>query len=467
MPANLAAAIEAEARRAPDKPVIFSDDRMLTWAELDGRAGAVAVELATREVVTGDRVALEFDDPSDLTIAMIGALKVGAAVTPINPRLNDDEKSAVVEALEPKLLLRNLAPGGGSLEAEIVMDDAPAFILFTSGSTGLPKGVELSHRATLKALEHWRGPILDLSSDDIVLSTLPPAHSLGIFGTILAPLSAGAAVAFLRRFSAEDALAAIARYGVTVYPGVATMFQRILDCPELAETDLSSLRFAASGAAPCPWELADRWRRTTGTRIIRGYGMTELFRPISYSPLDERDLPDAIGRAVADVALRIVDAEGNDRPLGKTGELWIKTPARMTGYLGDPTQTDDVLRSDWFRTGDLANIDAEGFVRIEGRLKDIILRGGYTIVPSTIEKVLLDHPGIAEAAVIGVPHPDLGEEITAFVSLRSNANATPDAIVEFCKKHLADFKCPRELHVVDELPKGPTGKILKAKLREG
>ncbi len=465
MPGNLAAALEAAANRAPGKEVIFHGDTALCWKELDDRAGAVAATLAARGVEAGDRVALEFDDPVCLTIALLGALKAGAAVTPLNPRLAEDEKSTILVALDAKVVLRKLCSEDAAFEARVVAEDDAAFILFTSGSTGMPKGVVLSHRATHRALEHWRGPILDLSSADIVLSTLPPAHSLGIFGTILAPLLAGATVVFLPRFSAEDALAAIERHGVTVYPGVATMFQLIVDSPALPNTDLSTLRFAASGAAPCSWELAEQWRRATGTRIIRGYGMTELFRPISYSALDGRDVPDAIGRAVADVRLRIVNSDGNDLASSEVGELWINSPARMTGYLDEAEQTREVLAAEWFKTGDLASIDDEGFVRIEGRLKDIILRGGYTVAAGTVEQVLLSHPEIAEAAVIGVPHRELGEEIAAYVSLHPGAGATAEAIIDFCKQHLANFKYPREVHLLDELPKGPTGKILKAKLQ--
>ncbi|MDP6872467.1 MAG: AMP-binding protein [Alphaproteobacteria bacterium] len=465
MPGNLAAALEATAKRAPDKAVLIHGDGVLCWRELDARAGAVATDLARRGIEAGDRVALEFEDPVRLTIALLGALKAGAAVTPLNPRLAEDEKSTILAALDAKLVLRQLGSEEAAFEARPVDDTNPAFILFTSGSTGVPKGVVLSHRASHTALEHWRGPILDLSSADVVLSTLPPAHSLGIFGTILAPLLAGATVVFLSRFSPEDALAAIEEHGVTVYPGVATMFQLIVDSPALRKTGLSSLRFAASGAAPCSWELAEQWRRATGTRIIRGYGMTELFRPISYSALDERDMPDAIGRAVADVRLRIVDGEGNDLASGEVGELWINSPAHMTGYLDEAEQTEAVLAAEWFKTGDLASIDGEGFVRIEGRLKDIILRGGYTIAAGSIEQVLLSHPGIAEAAVIGVPHRELGEEIAAYVVLRPGAEATAETIVDYCKQHLANFKYPRQVHLLDELPKGPTGKILKVKLQ--
>jgi long-chain acyl-CoA synthetase len=468
MPGNLAATLEAAARHAPGKEVVIHGDSALCWKELDARASAVAAALAGRGVAAGDRVALAFDDPVRLTIALLGALKAGAAVTPLNPRLAEDENSAILAALDAKLVLREIGQSGpedATFEARPVADADPAFILFTSGSTGVPKGVMLSHGATHKALEHWCGPILDLSAQDVVLSTLPPAHSLGIFGTILAPLLAGAAVVFLARFSAKDAMAAIERHGVTVYPGVATMFQLIVDSPALRETDLSTLRYAASGAAPCSWELAEQWRQATGTRIIRGYGMTELFRPISYSALDERDVPDAIGRAVADVRLRIVDSNGDDLPGGEVGELWINSPARMTAYLGEEEQTEAVLAAGWFKTGDLASIDGEGLVRIEGRLKDIILRGGYSIAAGSIEQVLLSHPEIAEAAVIGVPHRELGEEIAAYIALRPGAGATAETIIDYCKQHLANFKYPREVHLLDELPKGPTGKILKAKLR--
>ena len=465
---NLAAAFEAAAGRAPDKDVVLCADTALCGGVLVARAGGVAAALAERGVEAGDRVALEFDDPAFLTVALLGALKAGAAVTPINPRLAEAEKSAILSALDATLVSGEfgaLSMEKAAFEARPVADSDPAFILFTSGSTGAAKGVMLSHRATRGALEHWRGPILDLSPDDVVLSTLPPAHSLGIFGTILAPLLAGASVVFLKRFSPQDALAAIARHGVTVYPGVATMFQRIVDCPALRETNLSKLRYAASGAAPCSWELAEQWRDATGTRILRGYGMTELFRPISFQALDDRDVPDAIGRAVADVRLRIVDGDGNELANGEVGELWIDSPARMTGYLDDRERTRAVLAGKWFKTGDLASIDGEGFVRIEGRLKDIILRGGYTIAAGPVEKVLLSHPDIADAAVIGVPHRELGEEIVAYVSLRAGGEATGDLIIEYCREQLASYEYPREVHILEDLPKGPTGKILKGKLR--
>ena len=252
---------------------------------------------------------------------------------------------------------------------------------------------------------------------------------------------------------------------MSVFPGVATMFRRVLDSPALPATDLASLRYALSGAAPCPWDLAKLWREKTGVRIVRGYGMTELFRPISYRAADPADLPDAIGRAVPGVALRVVDDDGAALGAGETGELWIESPARMTGYLGRPDDTKAVFDGEWFRTGDLAVLSPDGYVRIDGRKKDMILRGGYTVAPGEVEAVLMSHPAVAEAAVIGIPHDDLGEDVAAFVSLKRPDAAAEEEIVAFCRDRMASYKCPRHIRIEPALPKGPAGKILKTRLR--
>lgn len=468
MPGNLVRLLEANARGRPAKPATIHNGETVTWQRLDGRAGAVAASLAGQGIGPGDRVAVHLENPVDLTAAVLGALKTGAAVTPLNPRLTDDEQEVIVADLAPRLVVRTLDDGGAGFASRDVGGGATAFILYTSGSTGAPKGVMLSHDATAVALDHWRGPVMDLGEDDVVLSTLPAAHSFGIFGGIFAPLAANACVVFLTRFTPEDALALIVRHRVTVFPGVATMFRRILDCPRLAGSDVSSLRFAVSGAAPCSWTLAEEWRRATGARIIRGYGMTELFRPISFAPADHNDVPDAIGRAVADVELRIAGGDGVELGRGETGELWIKSPARLTGYYNRPEETAAVLDRGWFNTGDLAAISDDGFVRIVGRTKDVILRGGYSIAAGEVELVLEGHPDIAEAAVIGVPHRELGEEIAAYVALRPGARALqPDQIIGYCKDRLASHKYPRQVHIRDTLPKSPAGKIAKSRLLGG
>jgi long-chain acyl-CoA synthetase len=305
---------------------------------------------------------------------------------------------------------------------------------------------------------------MGLTGTDCVLATLPLSHSFGINGALLAPILAGARVAIVESFTPPAALAAIAQHGVTVFPGVATMFRRLLDTPALDPSQLATLRVAVSGAAPCSWDLAQEWRARTGVRILRGYGMTELFRPISYRADDPRDVPESIGRPVPGVELRIVDEAGRPRPAGETGELWIRSPAVMEGYLEAHEETRAVLADGWFRTGDLATLSADGFVTIAGRKKELILRGGYSVVPGEVEAVLLTHLAVAEAAVVGVPHPDLGEEVAAFVTLRAGAAVDPATLIAHCRERLAGYKYPRHVTVLDALPKGATGKVLKTQL---
>jgi long-chain acyl-CoA synthetase len=295
---------------------------------------------------------------------------------------------------------------------------------------------------------------MGLTEGDRVLAALPLAHSFGLNGALLAPLLAGAAVVLEERFSPEATLGAIGRHRVTVFPGVATMFARILEAPALADADLSSLRLAVSGAAPCPWMLATEWRQRTGVRIVRGYGMTELFRPISYLAAEATDRSNSIGRAVPGVELRLVE-----------DELWIRTPAAMDGYLRAPEETAAVLAHGWFKTGDLATISPDGYVSIVGRKRELILRGGYSVVPAEVEAALLGHPAVAEAAVVGVAHAELGEEVSAFVTLRTGARAEAEELIAFCRARLAGYKYPRRVSIVSELPKSATGKILKSRLR--
>lgn len=465
MDADLAHLLEDTARSRPDKPVLLADDAAVDWRGFEGRAGAVAASLAAAGIGRGSRVALGLEDPVEIVIALFGGLKAGATVLPLNPRLTAGERERILADFAPGRLIEKIGREEDAFPAVATEPGDTAIVLYTSGSTGDPKGVLLSQAAVAFALESWRGPVMDLTEDDVSLSALPLAHSLGIFGSVLAPLLSGGSVAFLPRFDPEAALAAIERHRVSVFPGVATMFRRVLDSPALPATDLASLRYALSGAAPCPWDLARLWREKTGVRIVRGYGMTELFRPISYRAADPADLPDAVGRAVPGVALRVADDDGTALGAGETGELWIESPARMTGYLGRPDDTAAVFDGEWFRTGDLAVLTPDGYVRIDGRKKDMILRGGYTVTPGEVEAVLMSHPAVAEAAVIGIPHDDLGEDIAAFVSLKRPDAAAEEEIVAFCRDRMASYKCPRHIRIEPALPKGPAGKILKTRLR--
>jgi len=459
---SFAALLDAAARRRPDAPALVWDGGALTWRELELRAGGLARRLSRQGVRAGDTIALLLPNGWRFVAALWGALKLGATVAPLNPLLSAGERDRILAHLEPALVVDEVR------EEEAVTDsadgEAPALILYTSGSTGRPKGTVLSHAALRRANESWAGPVMRLTPQDVVLAALPLAHSFGLNGALLAPLLAGATVAIQERFSPEETLRAIARHGVTVLPAVATMFQRMLEVPGVSEAACSSLRLAVSGAAPCPWDLAQAWRRRTGVRIVRGYGMTELFRPISYLADDPTDLPDAIGRPVPGVEARVVDPEGQALEAGEAGELLIRTPAAMDGYLRAEEETRAVIQDGWFKTGDLATISPEGFVSVVGRKKDLILRGGYSVVPGEVEAALLDHPAVAEAAVVGTPHPELGEEVAAFVTLRPGARADADELVAFCRERLAAFKYPRRVSLVAELPKSATGKILKWRL---
>jgi long-chain acyl-CoA synthetase len=199
-------------------------------------------------------------------------------------------------------------------------------------------------------------------------------------------------------------------------------------------------------------------------RILRGYGMTELFRPISYRAADPTDLPEAVGRPVPGVEVCIADEDGRALPAGAVGELWIRSPAVMDGYLDAPEETGAVLDGGWFKTGDLAILRADGYVSIEGRKRERILRGGYSVSPPEVEAVLHAHPAVAEAAVLGAPHAELGEEVVAFVALRQGAREDPQALVAWCRERLAAFKYPRRITIVDRLPRASTGKVLKSRL---
>jgi len=457
---NFAALLEAVARRRPHAPALVWDGGAWSFRQTDHFAGGAARALVHRGARAGDLIAIALGNGWPFVVALLGGLRLGATVMPLNPLLSAAERDTVVRRFAPALLIDAMTAEEADWAA--VTGEAPALVLHTSGSTGEPKGSVLSHRALRVANESWAGPVLALSEADTVLAVLPLAHSFGLNGALLAPLLAGARVCLMERFDPEAVLETIARHRVTVLPAVATMFRRLLDSPAFAGADLSSLRLAASGAAPCPWELAEEWRRRTGVRLLRGYGMTELFRPISYLAGDPRDLPDAIGRPVPGVEVRLVDDGGTALGAGETGELWIKSPAALDGYLGAPEATRAVLG--WFKTGDLATLSSDGFVRIVGRKKDLILRGGYSVVPGEVEAVLLAHPAVAEAAVVATPHPELGEEIAAFVTLRPSATVGADVLIAHCRRRLAAFKYPRRVTIVAELPRSATGKILKSRL---
>jgi long-chain acyl-CoA synthetase len=458
---NFVCAIESNARRFGDKTALLWDDGKLTWSELDRYASGFARELSTQGVAAGNRVAILLPNGAEFVVAFVAILKLGATPAPVNPQIKDEELAAFRADLRPKLSVDRVVMSAGSWKT-LDNVDAPSLILYTSGSTGRPKGSVFSHDALTFAYHSWAEPVMGLTSDDTVLVAVPLAHSLGLNGGLLAPLLTGASIVLLERFTPEAVFTAIREHHVTVLPGVATIFRRLLNSPVFSKSDFSSLRLAVAGAAPCPWELAVEWQEKTSTRIVRGYGMTELFRPLSFRADDPSDHPNAVGRPVPGVEIRTVVEEEASRD--GIGELWIKSPAMMDGYLEAADETNEVISDGWFKTGDLAIVSPQGYVEIVGRKRERILRGGYSVFPQEVEAVLLSHPAVAEAAVIGVENADLGEEVAAFVSLKHTAQLSSEDLLSYCKAHLARYKYPRQVYIVPELPKGPTGKILKSAL---
>jgi long-chain acyl-CoA synthetase len=456
----VAALFEAAARAHGGRTALEWDGGVLSYAELDARACALARALDARGVRPGDRVAVTIPNRWQFVVGVLGALKAGATVAPLDPLLTGEERAAIVADLAPRLVIDD-APAEETTW-KIAEPRSPALVLYTSGSTGRPKGAALSHAAVAFALRSWAEPVMALTPNDVVLAALPLSHSYGLNGALLAPLLAGATVRLVERFTADGVADLLARGEASVFPGVATMFRRLLDLG--AFRGGPALRLALSGAAPCPWEIARDFRARTGVRILRGYGMTELFRPISYLAADAEDRPDAIGRAVPGVELQIVDDAGRPLEAEAIGELLIRTPAALDGYLGAPLDTTAARGDGWFHTGDLASVTVDGWVRITGRKRERILRGGYSVFPPEVESVLLGHPEVAEAAVVGLPHPELGEEIAAFVALRPGARTNADELAAYCRDRLAAFKYPRRVTLVAALPRSATGKVLKAEL---
>lgn len=463
MEKNFVCLVESNARRLGNKEALTWENGSLSWSELDRRASGFARYLADRGARAGDRVAILIPNRWEFVVAFLGILKLGATPAPLNPHLKREEHDEILADLRPKHVVDDVRIREGKWDTKR-LTGSPGLILYTSGSTGKPKGAVFSHKSLIFANRSWGGPVMGLSREDVVLAALPLAHSFGLYVALMAPLLSGATVALVERFTPEAIFSAIQGLRVTVFPGVATMFHRLLQSPQFSSADLSSLRFAVSGAAPCPWELCAEWYGKTGLRILCGYGSTEAPRTISYFARDEREVPGATGRPVPGVKIRLLTEEGRLARDGEVGELWIKSPSAMDGYLDDPDETRAVLTNGWFKTGDVGTILPGGYVRIVGRKRERILRGGFSIFPQEVEATLCSHPAVAEAAVIGVPDRDLGEEIGAFVTFKPAAEATADELIAYCKERLAHYKYPRRMTVLSEIPKGPTGKILKSEL---
>jgi long-chain acyl-CoA synthetase len=487
---NLAQLFTATAARQPDAAALRLDDTVHTYADLYDASARVAGLLASRGLVAGDRVGVMLPNVPEFAAIYYGVLRTGGVVVPMNPLLKAREVAYYLENSGARTIFawdaaadEVRAGAGGDVEVVVVdgtfpevlaaqtpvatmagrADDDTAVILYTSGTTGQPKGAELTHGNLVRNVEVTQEDLLHLTADDVVFGGLPLFHSFGQTCTLNASMAAGATLVLLPRFDARAAAGLLARHRATVFAGVPTMYAALLGLPDAPA--LPDLRACLSGGAALPVEVLHRFEERFGCDVLEGYGLSETSPVACFNRAGGNRKPGSIGLPVTGVELSVIDESGAAVPVGEVGEIAIRGHNVMKGYWHKPEETAAVLSADgWFRTGDMGRVDEDGFYFIVDRLKDLIIRGGFNIYPREIEEVLYEHPDVAEAAVIGLPHDAYGEEVGAAVALGPGATVTESGLRDFVKGQVAAYKYPRVVWFVDALPKGPTGKILKREI---
>jgi long-chain acyl-CoA synthetase len=489
---NLAELLTDTAARRPDRPAVKLDERELSYAELDQASARVAGLLRAKGVRPGDRVGLMLPNVPYFAVVYYGILRAGGVVVPMNVLLKAREVAYYLSDSGARLLFAwhgfAEAAHAGSDEAqadcllvepgdfegllgrseralEVVERDGgdTAVILYTSGTTGTPKGAELTHENLRRNAEISAG-LFGIDGDTVTLGALPLFHSFGQTCGLNATVRAGGCLTLIPRFDPGRALEIVQRDRVTVFEGVPTMYAALLNHPGRGGVDASALRVCVSGGAAMPVEVMRSFERAFGCAVLEGYGLSETSPVASFNHPDRERKPGSIGTPVDGVQMRVVGEDGGELPQGEVGEIAIRGHNVMRGYWRRPDATAEAIRDGWFHSGDLARVDEDGYFFIVDRKKDMVIRGGYNVYPREIEEVLYEHPAVREAAVLGVPHPELGEEVAAAIVLAPGASVREADIVEFVKAQVAAYKYPRVVWFVDELPKGATGKILKREI---
>ncbi|MBI2207367.1 MAG: long-chain fatty acid--CoA ligase [Candidatus Rokubacteria bacterium] len=490
---NLAALGEENVRTYGEFVSLVFEGRELTNVEQQRQADRLANALRKRGIAAGDRVVVMLPNCPEVLQAYAGILKTGAVVVPIIFLLNAEEVRHILGDSGAKLVITSpeLAakadgfPGdtvlvGGDAPGAIAWDeliarepdaftmvdradDDIAVILYTSGTTGRPKGVALSHR-NLEANARSAASLSELDRERYNLAVLPLSHSYGLTlmnsGNIL-----GTRGVLLRWFNPDLVLETIQTYRVQAMAGVPTMYVYLLQYPGAGNFDTSSMRAWGSGAAPLPVEIVAPFEKKFGGRLLEGYGLTEASPVVSAHRLSGVRKLGSVGQPIPGVEVRIFDDEDRDVPRDEIGEICVRGPNVMLGYYGLPDETATTLKNGWLHTGDMGRLDEDGFLFVVERKKDLIIRGGFNVYPREVEDVLYAHPKIAEAAVVGMRDPLMGEEVMAWVVPKSGVDVTPEDVIAFCQERLAKFKCPRDVRILPSLPKSPIGKILRKELR--
>jgi len=486
---NLASFLTTTATAQGDRIALRLGEKHTSYRELDQASGRVAGLLSERGVAPGDRVGVMLGNTPEFAAVYYGVLRAGAVVVPMNPLLKGREIAFYLSDSQARVLFvaqpfAAQARGGAIGTDTQVVEVGPAFltglvehpivdavvdrngsdtavILYTSGTTGRPKGAELTHDNLAGNAEVTAETLLKLTPDDVIFGGLPLFHAFGQTVTLITAVRVGASVTMLPRFDPAAALATMAAHGVTIFVGVPTMYTALVAAFPGSGFDASRVRVCVSGGAALPVEILHSFEKAYECPILEGYGLSETSPVASFNHPDAVRKPGSIGTPIAGVRMRVQDDDGRPVSDGQVGEIAIAGPNIMKGYWQRPDATASAIVDGWFRTGDMGRVDADGHYFIVDRKKDMIIRGGYNIYPREIEEVLYEHPGVAEAAVIGVPDPSLGEEVAAVVALKPGATDSPEQIRDFVKQQVAAYKYPRTVHVVDALPKGPTGKIVK------
>jgi long-chain acyl-CoA synthetase len=453
---NLADIVADTAAQAPDRPALYFEEETVSYMELDRRITEAAAALAARGVGAGDRVALRLPNSPAYVAAFFGALRAGAVVVPLNVLLAPPEVEERVRASTPHVVINDELPVGGGANAGIVEreDDEPAVILFTSGTSGRPKGAVLTH-GSIRTAARNAAEALVLGPDDVVLGAAPFTHVLGQSTGLVSTFLAGAAVAVVPRFEAERTLATMTATRTTILLGVPTMCIALCQAARDA-SELPPIRLAHVGGAAVPIEVATDFERTFGGEVLEGYGLTELSGIATMYRVGERRKPGSVGKPLGGTEIRIHEA------VDGVGEVQLRGPSVIAGYWQDEEATREAIdRDGWFSTGDVGYLDEERYLFLVDRKKDLIVRGGYNVYPREVEEALYAHPDVLETAVVGIADERLGEEVAAVVVRRPGATASADELQAWTKERVAAYKYPRRIVFVEELPKGPTGKILK------
>ena len=476
----------------PDKVFLFSeaDKRKFTYGEFEEAVGRTAGMLAAKGIGKGDVVSLLLPNSVEYVIAYFACWQLGALAGPVNGLLKSQEIEYVVSNSEAKLMLVNteFLAAVDAIDIQRVVFDSErevshgfdgqntdqkiekeneAIIIYTSGTTGKPKGCLLTHGniiANARQISSWLG----FTEQDRLLTMMPLFHMNAVSVTTMSALYAGGSTVVSPKFSATRFWQIISDYQITSFGSVATMLSMLLSTyphgvPEGLKTD--QLRFAMCGSAPVPAEVLRRFEETFDCLVVEGYGLSESTCRSTFNPPDERRRPGSCGLPIGN-EMRVVDESDREVPDGELGEIVLRGENILKGYFKNEAATASAFRNGWFHTGDIGYRDADGYYYIVDRKSDMIIRGGENIYPREIDEVLYQHPQISAAAVIGVPDELYGEEVAAVVVLKPDAKTSEQEVIDFCKARLADYKCPKTVRFVEDIPKGPTGKLLKRELQQ-